>query len=141
MVDVGAKPVTVRQAKAQGRMRLSSSAAQLIKSGQGPKGSVFAVATVAAINAAKRTSDLVPLCHLLPLDQVTVDFEIDDSAGIVICTATAGATARTGVEMEALVAVHIGLLTVYDMCKAVDRDMEVISVKLIAKTGGTKKLS
>lgn len=134
MVDVGDKPEVAREAKAQGRMRVSEKGREAIKDGGGPKGSVFGVATVAAVSAAKRTWDLIPLCHQIPLDKVSVDFSIDETAGEVVCTATAGTRWKTGVEMEALVAVHVGLATVHDMCKAVDRDMEVVSVRLLSKT-------
>jgi cyclic pyranopterin phosphate synthase len=111
----------------------------LIRSGQAKKGDVIAVARIAAIQAAKRTADLIPLCHPLPITKVAVDFEFDEShaeAPRVRCTAQVETVARTGVEMEALTAVQIGLLTVYDMCKAVDRGMLIGGVQVLAKRGG-----
>ena len=134
MVYVGDKPVVARRAKARGRMRVSKKAREAIRDGTGPKGSVFGVATVAAVSAAKRTWDLIPLCHQIPLDEVNASFSIDDSAGEVVCVAEAASHSRTGVEMEALVGVHVGLATVHDMCKAIDGEMEVVSVKVVSKT-------
>lgn len=141
MVDVSSKPVTRRVATAEGRLRVSAAAIDQIEANTGPKGSVLSVATVAAISGAKRTSDLVPLCHNLTLDKVVVDFNINALESEVVCTATVSTESRTGVEMEALTAVHVGLLTVYDMCKAVDRDMEVVSIRLVDKQGGTRSNS
>ena len=136
MVAVGAKEITARVARAEGSMRVNAAARQAIDTGSERKGSVLAVATVAAIQAAKRTAELIPLCHQLPLEEVAVEFAVDHSATAVSCTATVRTHARTGVEMEALTAVHVALLTVYDMCKAVDRGMEITSIRLVAKRGG-----
>lgn len=133
MVDVGEKPAVRRYARAKGRMRVSAAALDAVRSESGPKGSVFAVATVAAVSAAKRTWDLIPLCHQVPLDKVGVDLSVDDGAGEVVCVAEASSRSATGVEMEALVAVHVALATVYDMCKAVDRGMEVVSIRVEEK--------
>ena len=138
MVNVGEKAKVQRRAVAQGRMRVSTKVIDAIRTGTGPKGSVFAVATIAAIGAVKKTPDLIPLCHQVPVDVVEVDFEIDGNAGEVICNAEVGTDYKTGVEMEALVGVHIGLATVYDMCKAIDKDMEVLSIRLLSKTKGKR---
>jgi cyclic pyranopterin phosphate synthase len=108
----------------------------LIRSGTARKGDVLGVARIAAIQAAKRTSELVPLCHPVPLTSVRVDFEVDEAASRVECRATVECTARTGVEMEALTAVQVGLLTIYDMCKAVDRGMTMDRIRLLEKRGG-----
>ena len=131
MVAVGSKPVVRREAVARGRIRLNEQAQEQCRRDAGAKGSVVAAATLAAIGAAKRTSELVPLCHQLPLEHVEVEFEAVE--GFMVCTATVSAHARTGVEMEALAAVAVGLLTVYDMCKAVDKHMEISGVKLVRK--------
>ncbi|MBZ9646186.1 cyclic pyranopterin monophosphate synthase MoaC [Sphingobium sp. 3R8] len=134
MVDVGAKAVTAREAIASGRIDMSVTAARAIADGLVKKGDVLAVARVAGIMAAKRTADLIPLCHPIALSAVTVDFSLDDSGVTVIATArTAG---QTGVEMEALTAASVALLTVYDMAKALDKSMIIGGVCLIAKTGG-----
>lgn len=117
-------------------MRANAMALRAVETGGGAKGSVSAVAAVAAIQAAKRCSEIVPLCHMLPLDSVAVDFAVDHETGEVVCTATARAHSRTGVEIEALTAAHVGLLVVYDMCKAVDRSMEVTSIRVTGKRGG-----
>jgi cyclic pyranopterin phosphate synthase len=109
---------------------------ELIASGQASKGDVIGVARIAAIQAAKRTAELIPLCHPLPLTRVSVEFEIDATAGAVHCTAQTETLGRTGVEMEALTAVQVGLLTVYDMCKAVDRGMVIGDIRLLEKSGG-----
>jgi len=135
MVDVGGKEVTVRAARASGRVQLSAEAARLIREGRTPKGSVTEVARLAAILAAKRTSELIPLCHNVPLDAVDVGFEFPDATTVVI-NAHAQATARTGVEMEALVAVATAALTIYDMCKAIDRTIVVEQIRLEEKSGG-----
>lgn len=137
MVDVGAKAITARQATATGSMRVATTTIKQIQQEHNPKGSVIAVATVAAINAAKKTAELIPLCHNLALDKVEVDFAFDLDASLIVCTATVATQARTGVEMEALTAVHVGLLTVYDMCKAVDKEMEVVRIRLVDKQGGS----
>jgi cyclic pyranopterin phosphate synthase len=136
MVDVGGKAETHRSARAQGRIRMSEAALAAIESGDSKKGDALGVARVAAIQAAKRTSELIPLCHPLPITQVVVDLKIDRALGCVVCEAQVETFGRTGVEMEALVAVQIGLLTVYDMCKAVDRSMRIESVRLLEKRGG-----
>jgi cyclic pyranopterin monophosphate synthase len=136
MVDVGAKAATHRIARAGGRIQMQPSTLALIAAGTAAKGDVIAVARVAAIQAAKRTSELIPLCHPLPLTHVAVDFEIDDAQNCVRCSARVETHGRTGVEMEALTAVQIGLLTVYDMCKAVDRGMVISDVRVLEKRGG-----
>lgn len=134
MVDVGGKAETQRVATATGRITMSGEAATAIRDGLVKKGDVLAVARVAGIMAAKKTSDLIPLCHPLALSKVSVDLVPDDSG--VTATATVGLTGRTGVEMEALTAVSVALLTVYDMAKALDRTMEIGAVRLIEKRGG-----
>jgi cyclic pyranopterin monophosphate synthase len=136
MVDVGAKAETHRVARAEGRIRMSETALAAIEAGDSKKGDVLGVARVAAIQAAKRTSELIPLCHPLPITRVSVDLQIDRSPASVVCTAQVETFGRTGVEMEALVAVQIALLTVYDMCKAVDRSMRIDGVRLLEKSGG-----
>jgi cyclic pyranopterin phosphate synthase len=136
MVNVSDKAETLRLARAEGRIRMSQAALDAVEAGDAKKGDVLGVARVAAIQAAKRTSELIPLCHPLPITQVSVDFHIDRSLASVVCTAQVETFGRTGVEMEALVAVQIGLLTVYDMCKAVDRSMRIESVRLLEKRGG-----
>lgn len=136
MVDVGAKPDTHRIAVAGGAIRMQPATLALIQSGGAEKGDVLGVARVAAIMAAKRTSELVPLCHPLALTRVTVDFEIDAAASCVTCKAQVETTGKTGVEMEALAAVQIGLLTIYDMCKAVDRGMVMTDIRVLEKRGG-----
>jgi cyclic pyranopterin phosphate synthase len=135
MVDVGEKEVTVRRARASGRVRMSADTLQMVDSGAATKGNVLEVARLAGILAAKRTAELIPLCHLLPLDAVSVSFRFPDSTSVEI-EAEARATARTGVEMEALVAVSVAALTIYDMCKAVDRGMTIEQVRLEEKSGG-----
>ena len=134
MVDVGAKPPTAREATATGRITMSPEAATAIAQGLVKKGDVLAVARIAGIMAAKKTSDLIPLCHPIPLTSVTIDL-IPDETGVT-ATATARTTDRTGVEMEALTAVNVALLTIYDMAKAIDRAMVIDGVRLIAKSGG-----
>ncbi|HUN93747.1 MAG TPA: cyclic pyranopterin monophosphate synthase MoaC [Burkholderiaceae bacterium] len=136
MVDVGEKSETHRVAVATGRITMLPATAAMIAAGAAGKGDVIGVARVAAIQGAKRTADLVPLCHPLALTRVAVDFAIDAVAGAVACTATVETRGRTGVEMEALTAVQVGLLTVYDMCKAVDRAMVIDGVRLLEKHGG-----
>ncbi|MBF2734570.1 MAG: cyclic pyranopterin monophosphate synthase MoaC [Betaproteobacteria bacterium AqS2] len=131
MVAVGDKPVLRRTAVARGRIRLNAEALELCERDAGAKGSVSAVATLAAIGAAKRTSDIIPLCHQLPLERVDVNFSI--VAGFIVCEAEVATHAKTGVEMEALAAVFAGLLAVYDMCKAVDREMVISDVRLVRK--------
>lgn len=134
MVDVSGKADTVRQAVAQGRIDMSQQAAQAIATGAAKKGDVLAVARVAGIMAAKKTSDLIPLCHPLMLSKVTLDLVPDDRG--VTATATVRLTGQTGVEMEALTAVSVALLTIYDMAKSVDKSMIIKDIKLIEKTGG-----
>lgn len=136
MVDVSAKAVTHRVARATGHIRMQPATLQLIAQGQAKKGDVIAVARIAAIQGAKRTADLVPLCHPLPITRVVVEFEIDEAASEVRCTAQVETHGRTGVEMEALTAVQIGLLTVYDMCKAADRGMVMGGIRVLEKSGG-----
>ena len=136
MVDVGGKQATQRVAIATGRIRMAAATFELIRSGTAAKGDVLGVARIAAIQGAKRTSDLVPLCHPLALTSVSVDFVLDAAATAVDCTARVETFGRTGVEMEALAAVQIGLLTIYDMCKAVDRGMVMGDVRMLEKRGG-----
>nr|WP_317893054.1 cyclic pyranopterin monophosphate synthase MoaC [uncultured Sphingomonas sp.] len=134
MVDVGDKAVTAREATATGRITMSDEALAAIRDGLVKKGDVLAVARVAGIMAAKRTSDLVPLCHPLPLTRVVLDLTIE--ADGIVATATCATDGKTGVEMEALTAVSVALLTVYDMAKALDRGMVIGDVRLLAKSGG-----
>lgn len=136
MVDVASKAETHRTAVASGRIVMQAETLRRIKEGTAAKGDVLGIARIAAIQGAKRTSDLIPLCHPLPLTHVSVDFEIDDLAHAVQCTVTAETLGRTGVEMEALTAVSVALLTVYDMCKAIDRGMGLEYIKLLEKKGG-----
>ena len=136
MVDVSAKSETHRVARASGVIRMLPATLALIEGGTAKKGDVIGVARVAAIQAAKRTSELIPLCHPLPITRVTVEFEIDTAAASVRCTAQVETLGRTGVEMEALTAVQIGLLTVYDMCKAADRGMVMGEIRVLRKSGG-----
>ncbi|HZR02505.1 MAG TPA: cyclic pyranopterin monophosphate synthase MoaC [Burkholderiales bacterium] len=136
MVDVGQKAETHRTAVATGRVVMQSQTLQRIIEGSAAKGDVLGVARIAAIQGAKRTADLIPLCHPLPLTRVSVEFSIDQSACAVDCTATTETFGRTGVEMEALTAVTVGLLTIYDMCKAIDRGMYFEGVRLLEKKGG-----
>ena len=136
MVDVAAKAETHRVARASGVIRMQPATFQLIAQGQAKKGDVIAVARIAAIQGAKRTAELVPLCHPLPITRVVVDFELVEAASEVRCTAQVETLGRTGVEMEALTAVQIGLLTVYDMCKAADRGMVMGDIRVIEKSGG-----
>lgn len=136
MVDVSAKAETHRIARATGSIRMLPSTLALIAHGHAKKGDVLGVARIAAIQAAKRTSELVPLCHPLPLTKVSVEFTLDEAASSVHCTVQAETVGRTGVEMEALTAVQVGLLTIYDMCKAADRGMEMGGIKLLGKSGG-----
>ncbi len=134
MVDVGNKAATVRTATAEGRITMSPSALGAIRDGTSKKGDVLAVARIAGIMAAKKTSDLIPLCHPLALSSVSVDFDLDDAG--IRATATARTTGQTGVEMEALTAVSMALLTLYDMAKAIDRRMIIRDICLRAKSGG-----
>jgi cyclic pyranopterin phosphate synthase len=134
MVDVGAKPLTHRRAVARGQIRLSQRAAAAVAERTAAKGDVLAVAQLAGIQGAKRASDLIPLCHPLPLSGVDVSLHLDGD--VVVCEATARAHWRTGVEMEALAAVSAALLTVYDMLKALDKGMVIEQIRLLEKTGG-----
>ena len=136
MVDVGAKQDTHRIAVAAGSIRMKPETLALIQSGNAKKGDVIGIARIAAIMASKRTSELVPLCHPLPITRVAVDFEVDEKASSVHCRAQVETIGKTGVEMEALTAVQVGLLTVYDMCKAVDRGMVMTNVRVLEKHGG-----
>ena len=136
MVDVGEKAATTRVAVARGAVRMEPSTAERIAEGQVAKGDVLATARLAGILAAKRTGDLIPLCHPLPIDFVDVRIEVDATAGRVSLEAEARITGRTGVEMEALTAVSVAALTIYDMCKAVDRAMVIEDVCLVHKSGG-----
>ena len=136
MVDVGAKPDTERIAIARGEVHMLKATFDLIRAGQIKKGDVLTVAQIAGITAAKRTSDLIPLCHPLPLTKVDVDLALDESLPGVVITATAKTIGKTGVEMEALTAVSIACLTIYDMLKAVDRGMVIGPVRLLEKHGG-----
>jgi len=138
MVDVGDKPVTARSASAEGAVRMSRAAFEEVQGQAVAKGDVLAVAQVAGITAAKRTGELIPLCHPLGLDAVDVQLRLDPELPGVRVTATARVTGRTGVEMEALTAVAVACLTVYDMVKAVDRGMVIEEVRLMTKTGGTR---
>lgn len=134
MVDVGGKPDTSRMAIAAGHISMSAEALAAIRDGAVPKGDVLAAARIAGIMAAKKTGELIPLCHPLALDAVSVDFELTDSG--VAVTASASLTGRTGVEMEAMTAVSVALLTIYDMAKAVDKGMVIEQVRLVEKRGG-----
>jgi cyclic pyranopterin phosphate synthase len=136
MVDVSGKAETHRVAVASGVIRMRPETLRLIVEGTAKKGDVIGVARVAAIQGAKRTAELIPLCHPLPITRVAVDFAIDDAAVCVRCTARVETRGRTGVEMEALTAVQIGLLTVYDMCKAADRGMIIGDIRVLEKHGG-----
>lgn len=136
MVDVAAKPATHRIALATGRIEMLPATLALIEAGTARKGDVLGIARIAAIQASKRTGDLIPLCHPIALTRVTADFSIDESQHAVHCEVVAECFGRTGVEMEALTATSIGLLTIYDMCKAVDRGMRIENVRLLEKSGG-----
>ena len=138
MVDVSEKPVTVRTASATGRVRMSREAFEAVQKNAVSKGDVLTVAQVAGITAGKRTGELIPLCHPLGLDALDVSVTLDPGLPGVVVQATARVTGRTGIEMEALTAVAVSCLTVYDMVKAVDRSMVIEDVRLIAKTGGTR---
>ena len=134
MVDVGGKPATARSATATGRIRMSPGALAALADGTGPKGDALAAARIAGIMAAKKTAELIPLCHPLALDAVSLDFAVEPDA--VRVTATASLTGRTGVEMEAMTAACVALLTLYDMGKALDKAMAIEGVRLLAKRGG-----
>ena len=136
MVDVGDKAVTHRTAVATGTIAMQSATLHLIESGTAKKGDVLGVARIAAIQGAKRTSELIPLCHPLAITKISVDFNVKPATNTVECTVQVETHGQTGVEMEALTAVQIGLLTIYDMCKAVDRSMVISNVRLVEKHGG-----
>ena len=136
MVDVGWKPVTDREAVARGHVSMQPETLRLIKQGLMKKGDVLTIAQLAGIMASKRTSELIPLYHPLPLNKIDVELELDEPNSRVIVTGTARTSGKTGVEMEALTAVSVAGLTVYDMCKAVDRGMRIEAVRLVSKTGG-----
>jgi cyclic pyranopterin phosphate synthase len=136
MVDVSLKSDTAREAVATGVIEMRPETLRKIQSGLADKGDVLGIARIAAIQAAKKTSDLIPLCHPLPITRVSVAFEYMEQPPSVRCTATVGVTGKTGVEMEALTAVQVGLLTIYDMVKAIDRGMVIREVRLLEKRGG-----
>jgi cyclic pyranopterin phosphate synthase len=136
MVDVGHKPDTERIAIARSEVHMKRETLELIRAGQIKKGDVLTIAQIAGITAAKRTSDLIPLCHPLPLTKIDVDLTLDDSLPGVVITATARVTGKTGVEMEALTAVSVAALTVYDMAKAAEKTMRIQNIRLIEKHGG-----
>lgn len=137
MVDVSHKPVSLREAIARGEIRLQKATLQLVEKNKIAKGNVLATARLAGIMAAKKTGDLIPLCHPLPINHCEVNFTIPPSGDRIIITASAKITAQTGVEMEALTAVSIAALTIYDMCKAVDKKMKISNVELVSKTKRT----
>jgi cyclic pyranopterin phosphate synthase len=136
MVDVGAKSETHRIATASGRISMLPATLELIQQGNAKKGDVLGIARIASIQASKKASGLIPLCHPIALTRVSVEFEIDETTTSVTCRVTAETYGKTGVEMEALTAVSVGLLTIYDMCKAVDRGMTISDIKLLEKHGG-----
>ena len=136
MVNVGGKEASRRIAIAKGSIRMLPDTLELVRSGNAKKGDVLGIARIAAIQGSKRTADLIPLCHPLALTRVKVDFDLDETLPGVHCTVQVETLGRTGVEMEALTAVQVGLLTVYDMCKAVDRGMTITDVKVLEKHGG-----
>jgi cyclic pyranopterin monophosphate synthase len=136
MVDVGGKPVTTRRAVARATVRMTPETARIVAAGDAPKGDVLGVARIAGIMAAKKTGELIPLCHPMGLDHVDVDGSVDVEAGTVTITASASVTARTGVEMEAMTAASVAALTVYDMVKGVERGVAIEEVVLLEKSGG-----
>ena len=136
MVDVGAKNETARVARAGGSIYMQPETLALIRDGSAKKGDVLGIARIAAIQASKRTGELIPLCHPIALTRVAAEFTIDDAANAVHCQVTAECFGRTGVEMEALTAASVGLLTIYDMCKAADRGMRIDNIRLLEKKGG-----
>jgi cyclic pyranopterin monophosphate synthase len=136
MVDISAKEITSRQAVAEGTVTMSSEAFEALQGGLLKKGDALAVARVAGIMAAKQTSTLIPLCHPLPISSATVDFALDPEQRTVTITATVAVTGRTGVEMEALTAVSVAALTIYDMCKALDKGITIDRIRLLEKQGG-----
>jgi cyclic pyranopterin phosphate synthase len=134
MVDVSGKPVQQRTAVARGEIRMAKETLKLVRGDKIAKGNVLATARIAGIQAAKRTGDLIPMCHPLPISHCEVEFEIPKSGDRIVITATARITAQTGVEMEALTAVNLAALTIYDMCKAVDKKMRITNTRLVSKT-------
>lgn len=136
MVDVGGKSDTARQAIARGKVIMQPATFEMIKQGGSAKGDVLAVAQLAGISAAKKTPDLIPLCHTLLIDSVKVDFSLNKADNSVEITSTVNSTGKTGVEMEALTATAVAALTIYDMCKAVDRGMKIENIRLVRKSGG-----
>jgi cyclic pyranopterin phosphate synthase len=140
MVDVGGKETTRREAIAEAIVKMSPETLRLVVEGQMKKGDVFGAARLAGIMAAKKTPELIPLCHPLPIDAVQVEFTVDEDRSSVIINTTVGTTARTGVEMEAMVAASAAALTVYDMCKAAERGITITGIRLISKSGGKSGL-
>ncbi|MBN1288143.1 MAG: cyclic pyranopterin monophosphate synthase MoaC [Actinobacteria bacterium] len=136
MVDVGDKAVTAREARAEATVNMTRETLDLITSGSMPKGDVFSTARIAGVMAAKKTHDVIPLCHPLKIDSISVDFDIDRVSSAVKVTTLVRATDRTGVEMEALHAAAVAALTIYDMCKAVERSIEIAGLRLVHKSGG-----
>ena len=136
MVDVGAKRETARVARVKGLISMQAETLALIQRGDAKKGDVLGIARIAGIQASKRTADLIPLCHPIPLTHVSIDFTIDEASHAVEVMVTAETVGRTGVEMEALTAASVALLTIYDMCKAVDRGMHIGGIRLVEKLGG-----
>ena len=134
MVDVSSKPIQQRTARAQGEIRMASETLKLIRGDEIAKGNVLATARIAGIQAAKRTGELIPLCHPLPISHCEINFEFPTSGDRILIASTARVMAQTGVEMEALMAVNLAALTIYDMCKAVDKEMRITNVKLVSKT-------
>ena len=134
MVDVSAKPVQTREAVASGEIRLAKATLDAIESGQAAKGNVLTTARLAGIMAAKKTAELIPLCHPLPITHAEVNFETPPSRDRIVITATARIAAQTGIEMEALTAVSVAALTIYDMCKALDKQMQITDIRLLSKT-------
>ena len=136
MVDVAAKDITHRRAIGRGQIIMQPQTLQLIQQGGHKKGDVLGVARIAGIMAAKRTAELIPLCHPLSLSHISIEFTTDEAEHLITCTATVETDAKTGVEMEALTAVQLALLTIYDMCKAIDRGMTITDIGLVEKSGG-----
>lgn len=136
MVDVGQKEKTARRAVAAGKIKMSAECFAAVKGGTARKGDVLGAARIAGIMAVKRTSDLIPLCHTLPVEKAAVDFELDENDAAITAICTVKTTGVTGVEMEALTGVTVALLTIYDMCKAIDKGMEMCGIRLLEKTGG-----
>lgn len=136
MVDVTDKAETERSATAEGKIRVSREVFDAIRNGTGKKGDVLGTAQIAGIMGAKRTAELIPMCHILPLSHLSVVFDMDEEEPAVLCRCTARVTGRTGVEMEAVTGVSIALLTIYDMCKAIDKSMEIGEIHLVEKSGG-----